>query len=98
MIKDAAQGTIDAASIGGGGEIVVTGGDVKEDLTSQITGSAVVFLTAHNYTAGSTEVFLNGLQLYKGVGNDYIESGRNTITLSNPPKITNTLTINYLQA
>lgn len=75
---------------------------VSRTLTSEVPagtigGGNVVFTLAHNYIAGSTKVYLNGLRQRPGVSNDYIETGSNIITFNNAPIAGDEILCDYLK-
>lgn len=64
-----------------------------EDLTAQVTGSATVFLTGEAFLPGSLEVHLNGIRQKRGVF--FNESGTTAFETSEPPKVDDSLSIQY---
>lgn len=66
-----------------------------ETPAGSVNGANTVFTTAFNFTAGSTHLYLNGLRLKPGTGNDYRETAANQITLSTAPQTGDALLIDY---
>lgn len=60
-------------------------------------GINVVFTTAFNFESGKTRLFLNGLRLFLGSGNDYTETAPDEITLNQAPESNDILLIDYRQ-
>lgn len=69
---------------------------VGEVPAGNIDGTNVAFTTAFNFTAGSTEVYLNGLREHLGEG--YVEVGDNEILLSDAPQSTDDLVVCYVRS
>jgi hypothetical protein len=79
-----------------------------QGLLGTIDGVNTVFSTAKNFlhTASFQEaVYLRGLRRCEGVGADYVASesggpgtGFDTITFANPPRVGDTIIIDYYQA
>lgn len=58
----------------------LTSNEVYNDsFTGVINGTNVTFITSDNFVAGSTRVYLNGLRMKSGSGNDYTESLPNLV-------------------
>lgn len=69
----------------------------REDLTAIVDGSEVVFATASNFVAGTTEVFLNGL-LQTSAG-DYAERpSLDAIEFLTAPIVGDRVVIVYVQS
>lgn len=88
----------DTAPLDAGGafgeEKYVYRGPVREDLSSQITGSTNLFETGHAFIAGSLEVWLDGV--YQGVApRHYTEIGDHTFFLEVLPRIGEKLVVAY---
>lgn len=66
----------------------------KEIPSGAINGSNTAFTLANTPTAGSEHVYLNGMLLESGAGNDYTISGAN-ITLSSAPLTGEKLRVTY---
>lgn len=66
----------------------------KETPSGSINGSNVTFTLANTPVAGSEEVFLNGLLLASGAGNDYTVSGA-VITALTPPLTGERILVSY---
>jgi len=66
----------------------------RETPTGALNGANTTFTLANTPTAGSEEVFLNGLLQEPGAGNDYTISGA-TITYLAAPLSTDRLRVNY---
>ena len=66
----------------------------REVPVGSINGSNTVFTIANVPTPNSEQVFLNGILLNSGVGNDYTISGT-TITFSVPPLVEDFVLVNY---
>src|SRR4029077_7840552 len=66
----------------------------RETPTGTMNGANATFALANIPTAGTEEVFLNGLLQEPGAGNDYTISG-GTITMLSAPQSTDRLRVNY---
>src|SRR4029077_6525630 len=66
----------------------------RETPTGTMNGANATFTLANIPTAGTEEVFLNGLLQEPGAGNDYPISG-GTITMLSAPQSTDRLRVNY---
>jgi hypothetical protein len=67
-----------------------------EDLTGQITGSNFTFTLANTPVTDKEMVYLNGVRLRRGVGNDYTISGA-TITMVAAPQLGDSLVADYIK-
>ncbi len=63
------------------------------DLTEQVTGFTTEFSTLEEYLPGTLEVHLNGVRQRRGVF--FVESGLQTFTTSEPPRIGDALTVHF---
>ena len=68
----------------------------RETPTGTINGSNTAFTLANTPVAGTEQVFLNGLLLEPGAGNDYTIA-TNTITMLTAPIAGDKLRVNYLK-
>lgn len=68
---------------------------VGEALSGTVNGSNTVFTTANNMTSGSEEVFIGGVRLRSGSGNDYEVTAANEITFATAPLTGEVPLINY---
>ena len=59
-----------------------------------INGSNTTYTLANTPVSGSVKLFLNGVRLYAGAGNDYTISGT-TITMASAPDTGSTLLADY---
>jgi hypothetical protein len=66
----------------------------RETPTGSVNGSNAAFVLANTPTSGSEEVFLNGILLEPGAGNDYTIS-TNTITMLTAPLTGEKIRVNY---
>ena len=66
--------------------------------TGAINGSNTVYTLAAAYIATTTRVYLNGLRLLLGAGNDYTESGSGQITINYAPESGDVLLVDYQQS
>lgn len=64
--------------------------------TGLINGFNNTFTTAHDFVAGKTIVYLNGLR--QRAGYDYTESGSDQIVFATAPSVSDTLVMDYLAA
>jgi len=69
---------------------------VRETPTGAINGSNTTFTLANTPVANTEEIFLNGLLLEPGAGNDYTISGA-TITMLNVPQTGDRLKARYMK-
>ena len=69
----------------------------REPANGTIDGVNVVFVLAYPIVAGSECVYLNGILMDEGAGNDYTISGQ-TITFEYPPEVGDKLRVNYIAA
>ncbi len=60
-----------------------------------INGSNVIFTIVYDFVPGSLELFLNGLKLRIGTGNDYQETAANVVTMEYAPTTGDILEVNY---
>lgn len=70
---------------------------INETPSGTVNGSTVAFDTAHNYVAGSIQVYRDG-QLLAGGGADYTETDANTITFTTAPVTGSVLLVSYQQS
>jgi phage-related tail fiber protein len=68
----------------------------RETPTGTINGSNVTFTLANTPTAGTEEVYLNGIQQESGAGNDYTISG-GTITYLTAPIAGDKIRVSYMK-
>lgn len=66
-------------------------------LTGPQDGSNNRFSTVHEFVAGSTKLYLNGVRQFAGVGKDYIEDNDTQVLLAVPPAVDDNLTIDYIK-
>jgi hypothetical protein len=69
--------------------------DYDYNIVGLKNGSNVLFTTSATFIVNTTRVFLNGQRLTRGAGYDYIETGTNQITFTNPPVSTDLIIIEY---
>ena len=69
----------------------------REPANGTIDGTNVTFTLAYPIVAGSECVYLNGILMDEGTGNDYTISGQ-VITFEYPPEVDDKLRINYIAA
>jgi len=69
--------------------------DYDYNIVGSKNGSNVLFTTSATFIVTTTRVFLNGQRLTRGAGYDYIETGTNQITFTNPPVSTDLIIIEY---
>jgi hypothetical protein len=69
--------------------------DYDYNITGTKNGANVLFTTSATFIVTTTRVFLNGQRLTRGAGYDYIETGTNQITFTNPPAPTDLIIIEY---
>jgi hypothetical protein len=69
--------------------------DYDYNIVGLKNGINLVFTTSATFIVNTTRVFLNGQRLTRGVGYDYIETGTNQITFTNPPNPTDLIIIEY---
>ena len=69
------------------------GSNVKEVLSGLIDGSNQLFPTSLAFVPNSTQVYLNGLML--DGPDDYLETGDQAITMTDPPIVGDKLVIIY---
>lgn len=75
------QELIDEVAGGGGGAVDFVD---KETPSGSINGSNTAFTLANTPVAGSEHIYLNGILLESGGGNDYTISGANITMLTAP--------------
>lgn len=69
----------------------------REPANGTIDGINVTFTLAYPIVAGSECVYLNGILMDEGTGNDYTISGQ-VITFEYPPEVGDKLRVNYIAA
>lgn len=69
----------------------------REPANGTIDGTNVTFTLAYPIVAGSECVYLNGILMDEGAGNDYTISGQ-VITFEYPPEVDDKLLVNYIAA
>jgi len=69
--------------------------DYDYNIVGLKNGVNVLFTTSATFIVTTTRVFLNGQRLTRGAGYDYIETGTNQITFTNPPVSTDLIIIEY---
>lgn len=69
----------------------------REPANGTIDGINVTFTLAYLIVAGSECVYLNGILMDEGTGNDYTISGQ-VITFEYPPEVDDKLRVNYIAA
>lgn len=69
----------------------------REPANGTIDGVNTVFTLAYPIVPGSECVYLNGILMDEGAGNDYVISGQ-TITFEYPPEVGDKLRVNYIAA
>ena len=69
----------------------------REPANGTIDGTNVTFTLAYPIVAGSECVYLNGILMDEGAGNDYTISGQ-VITFEYPPEADDKLRVNYIAA
>lgn len=69
----------------------------REPANGTIDGTNVTFNLAYPIVAGSECVYLNGILMDEGTGNDYTISGQ-VITFEYPPEVDDKLRVNYIAA
>lgn len=67
----------------------------EETMSGAIDGVNMQFCTTHPYETGTITVYLNGLKLTVGSGNDFIEGPGNCITMFYAPLPGDVLTAEY---
>jgi len=67
-----------------------------EDLTGQIDGFNMNFITTHNYQPNSLRVFLNGVHQGFDGGGQFIETGVDTFTFAYAPGIGEKMFVEYI--
>jgi hypothetical protein len=65
--------------------------------TPAVNGTTTSFALAETPISGTLTVYLNGVCLHPGIGNDYTSSG-SAITLAAPPASTDKLRVSYVQS
>ena len=68
---------------------------IGEDLSSQANGVNTTFTFANNYVSNTTSVYLNGIRLQRGIGNDYKEDTSNTIEIPIAPTSGEKVIVDY---
>lgn len=66
--------------------------------SGDIDGINVTFVTNNNFVSESLEIFLNGLKLSRGVGNDYTESSPNNFIMNYAPLPGDKIEVNYQES
>lgn len=84
--------TLTISSTGG---LAATNFVVGEDLTNQVTGTNTVFTLANTPILTKESLFLNGVRLRRGVGNDYTISGA-VATLVSAPQVGDSVIADYI--
>jgi len=69
----------------------------REPANGTIDGTNLVFTLAYPIVLGSECVYLNGILMDEGTGNDYTISGQ-VITFEYPPEVDDKLRVNYIAA
>ena len=69
----------------------------NEELIGVINGANVMFQTNNNFISGHVHIYLNGLKLRPGVGNDYVELSENTIQMNYAPMSGDVIIADYLR-
>jgi hypothetical protein len=80
-----------------GGKVLGNNLIIEEVLTPQIDGLKTLFDIGNNYVSGTMMVYVNGLRVQKGIGNDYIEVGNNQIDFSYVITVTEKIWIDYVK-
>lgn len=78
-----------------------TTSEIVTDLDSDITGtknsSNTLFTISANFVSNSTRVFINGVRMQRGVGNDYVEVGTNQIQFTTAPDSGDIIVVDYIK-
>lgn len=82
---------------GGGGGSSSQQTDYDSAITGARNGANTLFTLSTNFVSGTTKVFVNGIRYSLGALNDYIETGTNQITFTNPPDSGDILVVDYLK-
>ena len=69
----------------------------REPANGTIDGTNTIFTLAYPIVLGSECVYLNGILMDEGAGNDYVILGQ-TITFEYPPEVGDKLRVNYIAA
>lgn len=60
-----------------------------------LDGVNTVFATIQPFLAGTLRVYYNGVRLHVGVTGDYVETSASSLTLAFPPRVGDTLLVDY---
>lgn len=71
--------------------------DLDANITGSRNGSNTIFTISSNFVSNSTRVFLNGVRMQMGVGNDYIEVGTNQIQFTSAPDAGDIIVVDYIK-
>lgn len=82
---------------GGDGDLLAANLVVRETPSGTLNGSNTVFILANTPEVGTEEIFLNGVLMNPGSGNDYQISGA-TITFEFSPVTGGKILVNYRKA
>ena len=70
--------------------------EVKGEIpTGLIDGINTIYTTVHNFNTSSLEIYVNGIRMCPGVGNDFEITGLNEITFTEPLKVNSRILIDY---
>lgn len=72
--------------------------DYDYNITGSRDSSNQLYTLRHNYVAGSTRVFVNGVRQTPGALYDYLETGTNTITFNYAPDNGDLITADYIKS
>ncbi len=72
---------------------------IRDDiLTPQLDGVNLVFTISNTYIPGTIALTLNGVELLKGSGKDFLETTATTVTLFIAPGSTEELVASYIKS
>ena len=74
----------------------IIGSEVRNEIPAGIIdGINTVYTTVHNFNSDSIMVYVNGIRMCPGVGNDFEITGLNEITFTEPLKVNSRILIDY---
>lgn len=79
-----AAGTWDPGTTASASGLTTSNFATRETMSGSVNGSNPTFGLAHTPTAGTEQLYWNGLLMEPGAGNDYTISGATVTTLTNP--------------